>query len=172
MNPRKKNADVDITFFDHATFHFSLINSKGGPYYHSLPILLRGMADRIDELGEDAIVRDLRFELDEYVDNPLYNPDEEELAPALTVFYSRQPDAGNSQKATTEDYAKSYFSATLHDDGSGSYGVPTLLRGVAARLDQHLDDSVVSDLILHTESAGKESAYSANTYLFKENDDD
>jgi hypothetical protein len=167
MNPLERNAD--ITFSDHATFHFSLMNSKSGPYYHSLPILLRGMADRIDELGEDAIVRDLRFEPDEYVDDPLYNPDEEELAPSLTVFYSRQSEgssAENSQKATTDDYIKSYFSTTLHQVGSEGCGVPKLLRGVAERLDEHLDDFVVSDLILHTELTDEGSAYSVNTYRF------
>jgi hypothetical protein len=176
MNPRKKNTDIDIAFSnDRTACHFSLVNSKGNPYYRNLPILLRSMADRIDELGDDAIVRDLRFELDEYVDDPLYNPEEEELTPSLTVFYSRQTEgswAANSQKATTDDYTKSYFSTTLHQVGSGSCGVPDLLRGVAGRLDERQDDFVVSDLILHSESTDEGASHSANTYRFKEYTDD
>jgi hypothetical protein len=164
-----------MTTSGHITFHFSLANSKADPDYHSLPRLLRQMADRIDELGDDATVRDLRFELDEYVDDPLYNPDEEELAPSLTVFYSRQTEgcsATNSQNATLDDYTMSYFSTTNSEAGSGRCGVPKLLRRVAGRLDELADDSVVYSLIMHAEPADEGFAHSANTYHFKKDDDD
>jgi hypothetical protein len=156
-----------MTLSDDATFHFSLANSKADPDYHSLPRLLRQMADRIDELG-DAVVRDLRFELDEYVDDPLYNPDEDELAPSLACFYSRQ----GVQETTMADYTMSYFSMMNPVEEPGRCGVPKLLRRVAGRLDELSDDSVVYNLIVHTEPADDGFAHSANTYHFKKNDDD
>jgi hypothetical protein len=170
MNPRKEKTDQPMAS-ENTTFHFSLANTKADPDYHSLPRLLRQMADRIDELGDDAIVRDLRFELDEYVDDPLYNPEEEVLAPSLTVFYSRQTEgrgAASNQKTTTDDYTMNYFSTTVPEEGSGGCGVPKLLRRVAGRLDELGDDSVVYNVIMHAES----DAHSANTYRFKEYTDD
>lgn len=39
--------------------HFSMTNPEGEPDRYSVPKLLRRVADRIEELGDDVIVNDL-----------------------------------------------------------------------------------------------------------------
>jgi hypothetical protein len=39
--------------------YFSMTNPEGEPDYYSVPKLLRRVADRIDELGDGVIIKDL-----------------------------------------------------------------------------------------------------------------
>jgi hypothetical protein len=54
-----------------------------------MPKLLRRLADCIDELGDDVIVRDLLLEWRRGVDPKTYEFDEE-LGPSITVYYNRE----------------------------------------------------------------------------------
>jgi hypothetical protein len=58
--------------------HFSMMNPEGEPGRYSVPKLLRGVADRIDELGDDVIVNDLILHIEVNADGYL---------PWINVYY-------------------------------------------------------------------------------------
>jgi hypothetical protein len=59
--------------------YFSMTNPEGEPDYYSVPKLLRRVADRIDELGDDVVVFDLVLHIEVTADG---------YAPSINVYYS------------------------------------------------------------------------------------
>jgi hypothetical protein len=63
--------------------HFSMMNPEGETGRYSVPKLLRAVADRIDELGDDVIVNDLILHIEVTADGYL---------PWINVYYYYEKD--------------------------------------------------------------------------------
>jgi hypothetical protein len=152
---------IDTTMIpEHTTDGFSLSNPGADPDYDSVPKLLRRTADHLEELGDDAAVRDLRLQWEEYRD-PQTHECNEELGPTVTVDW---PDR---REAMPPD-PMNYFSMTNPEWEPDRCSVPKLLRSVAERLDELGDDAVVFSLIMHTEPTGDGFLPMANIYYGRE----
>jgi hypothetical protein len=69
---------------------FLLANPWADPENHSVPKLLRRVADYLDELGDDVIVDDLILSWDRYADWRTKEFDNK-LTPRIKVYYHHQP---------------------------------------------------------------------------------
>jgi hypothetical protein len=58
--------------------YFSMTNPEEEPDYYSVPKLLRRVADRIDELGDDVIINDLILHIEVNAEGYL---------PSINVYY-------------------------------------------------------------------------------------
>jgi hypothetical protein len=58
--------------------YFSMTNPEAEPGRYSVPKLLRWVADRIDELGDDVIINDLILHIE---------PTGEGYLPSINVYY-------------------------------------------------------------------------------------
>jgi hypothetical protein len=61
--------------------YFPMTNSEGEPGRRSVPKLLRRVADRLDELGDDVTVFNVIMHTE---------PDSEGLSPSANTYYSRE----------------------------------------------------------------------------------
>jgi hypothetical protein len=63
--------------------YFSMTNPEGEPDRYSVPKLLRRVADRVDELGDDVIVNDLILHIEVTAEGYL---------PSINVYYFHEKD--------------------------------------------------------------------------------
>jgi hypothetical protein len=63
--------------------YLSITNPEEGPDRYSVPKLLRRVADRIDELGDDVVVNDLILHIE---------PTGEGYLPSIHVYYYHEKD--------------------------------------------------------------------------------
>jgi hypothetical protein len=168
--------------------YFPMTNPEGDPG-HSVAKLLKRVAGRLDELGDDAVVSDLIMHTE---------PDGEGFSPSANTYYSREEgwvqnfdpqthellleweregyadlqsdELGEEQKTAMRD-SMNYLSITNPEEDPDRYSVPKLLRRVADRIDELGDNVIVNDLILHIEPTGEGYLPSINVYYYYEKDE-
>jgi hypothetical protein len=90
--------------------YFSMMNPEGEPCRGSVPKLLRRVADRLDELGDDAVV----FSMIAHTE-----PDVEGFAPSVNTYYSREEGWVQNFDPQTHDllleWERYYADSQTHD---------------------------------------------------------
>jgi hypothetical protein len=64
-----------------SSYHFSISNGLEGRDGHGVPVLLRLIADHLEVLGNDLVVRDITFRVIDTADDPGIGE--------MTVYYDR-----------------------------------------------------------------------------------
>jgi hypothetical protein len=88
--------------------YFPTTNPEGEPDRYSVPKLLRRVADRIDELGDDAVIFDLIVHTE---------PDGEKVSPSANTYYGREEGWVRNKNLRALLEWERYAASQIHEPG-------------------------------------------------------